>query len=107
MKSRTAYPKSNPLCNTLCNIKGTICTLVLKSQKHTANKCITFIYINMNNSKRKLMITFVEDKKFKVSGQEISHRKYKIINVKKTLLNKVFKMKIQQLNYNTESKKLR
>ena len=53
------------------------------------------------------MITFVEDKKFKVSGQEISHRKYKIINVKKTLLNKVFKMKIQQLNYNTESKKLR
>lgn len=49
----------------------------------------------MNNSKRKLIITFVEDKEFKASGQEISHRKYKIINVKKTLLNKVFKMKIQ------------
>lgn len=69
--------------------------LNIKISKHSVNKCIIYIYINMNNSKRKLIITFVEDKEFKASGQEISHRKYKIINVKKTLLNKVFKMKIQ------------
>lgn len=71
-----------------------MCTLILKSQS-TLWINVSYIYINMNNSKRKLIITFVEDKEFKASAQEISHRKYKIINVKKTLLNKVFKMKIQ------------
>lgn len=29
------------------------------------------------------MITFVEEKELKVTGQEISHRKYRIINVEK------------------------